>query len=105
MGLIVHRVLGFKPGELKVICARQSGKSVFNSMVQQLAQPNIIEVVTSADVDNNRWYTVRLNAPTARWLRQQDRSMWAEMPGYTTSALNMFDVHEQLYTVMALKWK
>ena len=83
---------------------RNIGKSIINQMVQQLTQPSIKEL-DQAIVDGETWHTVKLNIPTAHWLREQDQTLWHEHSGYSLAAQNAFDVHEKLYTLMALKWQ
>lgn len=96
----------FTPGqEMSIITAsRQSGKSIFADMVQQLAQPTI-QILDKVLVDNEVWYSVRLNMPAAEWARQQDQTMWYEHYPTNWQSSGLFDVKEQLYTMLALKWK
>ena len=56
-------------------------------------------------VDGATWYTVGCYDDTSQWLRSQDQELWHEhiekmWAGYH----NIFDVHEKLYTMLALKW-
>ena len=56
-------------------------------------------------VDGATWYTVGCYDDTSQWLRSQDRELWHEhveqlWAGYN----NIFDIHEKLYTMLALKF-
>jgi hypothetical protein len=83
------------------IPSRSSGKSVFNSMAQQLSQPSVI-VLDQAQVDENQWYTLEVDPAVATWIRQQCYEHWYEHSSNRFRPI--MDVHEQLYTMLQLKW-
>ena len=56
-------------------------------------------------VDGHTWYTVSCTAAVAKWIRSQDREIWHEHINSSLAAIhNTFDIHEKLYTLLALKW-
>lgn len=83
------------------MASRGSGKSVFNDMVQQLAQPRIT-VLAQAQVDDDQWYTVDVDPDMATWVRQQCHEHWYEHSSNRFRPI--MDVHEHLYTMLRLKW-
>ena len=73
-------------------------------MSQWIYKPNF-KIHDESVVDGEIWYTVGCFDDTSQWLRSQDRELWHEhveqlWAGYH----NIFDVHEKLYTMLALKW-
>ena len=66
---------------------------------------NFFKIHDRSIVDDATWYTVSCYDDTSQWLRSQDRELWHEhiekrWAGYH----NIFDVHEKLYTMLALKF-
>ena len=58
-----------------------------------------------SQVDSDTWYTVSCTAAVAKWIRSQDRAIWHEhINGKWDVIHNTFDIHEKLYTFLALKW-
>ena len=57
-------------------------------------------------VDGEIWYTVGCFDDTSEWLRSQDHKLWYEhiVTQMESGYYNTFDVHEKLYTMLALKW-
>lgn len=56
-------------------------------------------------VDGLTWYTVSCTGEVAKWIRSQDREIWHEhIDGKWNVIHNTFDIHEKLYTLLALKW-
>ena len=97
---------GFKHGELIVFAAgRQTGKSMLNEMYGSMTQPNF-KIQTQAQVDGVTWYTVFCRTyETAKWVRLQDRALWYEHIHKKWDVIhNTFDIHEKLYTMLALRW-
>lgn len=95
---------GFKPGEVIVMMARQTGKSTFiQQLVEEEAKKTIFSAVSSGLVDGEKWYTVRTSSPIiSKWIRSQDRNLYVET---TANYPNYFDVHEKLYVMLELKYK
>lgn len=71
--------------------------AVWNQMVRALIKPDIM-LLDSALVDNHIWHTVKLSVPASQWLVCQPVNEW-----YAHS--DCFDVSDQLYTALNLKWK
>jgi len=64
-----------------------------------------VKIHDQSTVDGATWYTVGCYDDTSEWLRSHDQELWHEhiekmWAGYH----NIFDIHEKLYTMMALKW-
>jgi hypothetical protein len=63
--------------------------------------------LTTATVDNELWYTVQCKQEVSNWLRSQsgENSLWFQNidDKWMTNA-NTFDVHNKIYTLIALKW-
>ena len=65
----------------------------------------MIEIQDTAEVDGATWYTVQVNPRVRPWITNQPKSMWQEhidQRWYTVA--NTFDVHEKIYTMLALTW-
>lgn len=103
---------GFKHGELMVMMARQTGKSTFFQYAQQWdsimkAQPKYSVKQGPQDVDGKNWYTISCCKEVSIWFRETFSSLenkeWHEHREPKLSS-NVFDMAEELYTIMALKW-
>ncbi len=65
--------------------------------------------VTDAMVDGQQWYTIEIDffsPEVSSWVRQQEQEFIYEHRGYSQSRFvnAVFDVHESIYTLMALKF-
>jgi hypothetical protein len=61
-------------------------------------------VVDSAIVDDAVWYTVRVyRHPCRNWLRETKADLRWEHPHEGPHG-TYFDIHEKLYTMLALRW-
>ena len=67
----------------------------------------ICQVLDQAIVDGETWYTVWVyNGGIARWIREQNSAQWAEhWEAGRGAVVTKFDIHEQLMTLMRLKWE
>ena len=98
---------GFKPGELAIFSAgRQTGKSMLNqmygSMTVKIRKPKF-EINAKAEVDGATWYTISCNKEISAWLRSQPKEWRYEALAHGWS-FPQFDIHEKLYTLLALRW-
>jgi hypothetical protein len=64
-----------------------------------------VKIHNQSTVDGATWYTVGCCNDISQWLRSQDQELWHEhiekmWAGYH----NIFDIHEKLYTIIALKF-
>ena len=67
--------------------------------------PPDVKTLDSAEVDGKMWYTVKLTIPAREWLRQQPVDEWYEhIDQRYYIDRSCFDVSEQLYTALKLKW-
>ena len=97
---------GFKPGEMSIIAAgRQTGKSMltqmYGSMTVKIRKPKFT-MRDQAEVDGATWYTVSCTKEIGEWLRTQPKEWHYEL--VDVWSLSQFDIHEKLYTLLALKW-
>jgi hypothetical protein len=100
---------GFKHGELMLVTAgRRSGKSMLNQMYGSMIATRLkFEITDSAMVDDHQWYTIKCNKDIAAWIREQPckNSEWYQHIGHNwTWYAEMFDVPEELYMMLILKF-
>jgi hypothetical protein len=63
------------------------------------------KVLTRGMVDGELWLTVQVRPDIGIWIRSQPEKMWQEhidQRWYTVA--NTFDVHEKIYSLLALTW-
>ena len=95
---------GFKHGELMLFTAgRQTGKSVLNQMYGSMTTSAQFSITAKAEVDGDTWYTVICSQKVSEWLRSQSRELRHEALAHGFH-FPQFDIHEKLYSMMALKW-
>jgi len=65
-------------------------------------------IETQAEVDGVMWYTILVSKDVTEWLQTQDKRQWyvhqIEKMGPGFRVVNMFDVHEELYMIIKLKF-
>jgi hypothetical protein len=64
------------------------------------------EVLDSALVDNEMWYTVKCSKEVGNWVRQQSKDQWSRSEE-TKSWLfyeNRLDIHCELFVLLKLTW-
>lgn len=59
-------------------------------------------VPSDAMVDGEKWYTIIAGRESSAWLREQERALWYETHGRFN--VNLFDVHNELFVIIRLKW-
>lgn len=96
---------GFKPGQLTVYASgRQFGKSMLNQCFGTMTTaPVKFSITAKAEVDGATWYTVSCSQEVSAWLRNQHKEWYYEALAHGVH-LSQFDIHEKLYTMLALKW-
>jgi hypothetical protein len=66
---------------------------------------NNFEVCDNALVDGEQWYTVQVMPCVQEWVKQQEKNFWYEhFTANNYKVVNTFDMHERLYTMLALRW-
>jgi hypothetical protein len=104
---MLKKMEGIRHGEMFVISAgRQTGKSQLNLLYQQYQQWQNVGFETHGGatlVDGEPWYQISCTNVIARWIRTQDKTQWYEDPGVRYRS--MFDVSEQLYLMLGMKWR
>ena len=96
---------GWRKGQINMImAARQTGKSLFH----EIANIPAIRILDQADVDGETWYTVQCKPSyVSSWVQEQDPALWhrhEHIDRQWYMHFNVFDMHEKLYTLMALTW-
>lgn len=66
---------------------------------------NYFEVQDNAVVDGCQWYTIQVNPRVSPWIKEQNKELWFNhiTPNHY-KVLDTFDVHEKLFTMLAIKW-
>lgn len=97
---------GFKYGELVVLAAgRQTGKTMLNQMFRSMTKRPDFQVDRQVQWADATWYTVSCSSRTADWVRTQDKELWRRHLDYAWDVDPLsFEMHEKLYTLLALKW-
>ena len=69
-------------------------------------QKHRFEILDQAVVDNEQWYVIQVEPKVVPWIRNQNQELWYQHITYQGHyrVLDTFDVHEKLYTMMALAW-
>jgi|SanBayMetagenome_1026888.scaffolds.fasta_scaffold09268_3 hypothetical protein len=69
-------------------------------------QRNRIEIIDQALVDNEQWYVIQVEPRVVPWVREQNQELWYEhlTCNQRYRVLDTFDVHEKLYTMLAMRW-
>lgn len=96
---------GFKYGELVVLAAgRQTGKSMLNQMFRSMIKQPDFQVDRQVQWAGATWYIVNCSLRTADWVRTQDKELWDRCYDHAGVDPLSFEIHEKLYTLLALKW-
>ena len=89
-----------------IMNGRQLGKSVYAQMWSEILKPPH-EIISKATVDNSIWYTIKCNKQIADWIRQSpgENSEWYQHIDHNwVLDRTMFDIHEEFYMMLKLKW-
>lgn len=107
------RAGGFKHGEMMIMSSgRQTGKSQLNHYLQpwysmlETTAPKY-KIITQAEVDDRPWYTITCQKDVSMWVRENgiENTDWYEhIDGNWNVHRNMFDVCEELYMLIVLKF-
>jgi len=62
------------------------------------------KVVSRAEVDNEPWLTIRCNREVANWLRTKKTSCHKHVDQPWNAYLETFDISEELYMMLVLKF-
>jgi hypothetical protein len=63
------------------------------------------KIIDQALVDNEQWYTIQVHPDLRHWMYEQHKSMWYEhIDQGRYRVANTFDVHEKIYTMLAVRW-
>lgn len=107
---------GIHPGEMMIFAGgRQTGKSTlsYQMLKSRYYEMSIKEQIQTLDkfaLDGATWYTVHCRPSTiSGWVQEQDPDMWCRH--LNTGALrfglptfNNYNMHEELYSMLLLKW-
>ena len=97
---------GFKHSELMLFAAgRQTGKSMLNQWLPTTNPKPKFEINDKAEVDGATWYTVSCSKEVSIWLLEQSKELhYLHIDNNRYFFVTKFDIHEKLYSMMALKW-
>ena len=62
-----------------------------------------IEILDQAEVDGEKWFTVKCTKEVGNWVRTQPKGQWVSNNSWLYYE-NNFDVHHELYVLMRLIW-
>lgn len=66
---------------------------------------NNFKILDRATVDGEPWVTVQVQSNISPWIRTQPEKMWYQHIDHNWyTVANTFDMHEKIYTVLALTW-
>jgi hypothetical protein len=104
----------FKPSELMLYGAvRQTGKSTFGQYVKQwqdiMSNKPAVEIIDRSTVDSEQWFTVSCSKEASMWFRKthqdvEDKLWYEHIDKGMYIHANAFDMHEKLYTLLAMKF-
>lgn len=96
---------GFKHGEIMLLAAgRKNGKSMLNQMFRSMTKRPDFQVDRQVQWAGATWYIVNCSLRTADWVRTQDKELWDRCYDHAGVDPLSFEIHEKLYTLLALKW-
>ncbi len=104
---------GVKPGEMTIMMAgRQTGKSQIKQYLnqwydmQEQEQPKC-KIISTAKVDGKTWHTIACRKEVSMWIRETgvENDSWHEhIDSNWTLHSNMFDISEEFYMLVVLKF-
>ena len=101
---------GITQGELMLFAAgRQTGKSMYYSYNalknRSMTKPAKFTILDQAPVDGDIWYTVSCATEVSIWLLEQSKELQhLHIDNNRYLFVTKFDIHEKLYTLLALRW-
>ena len=97
---------GYKRGEMAIIMSgRRAGKSMLNQVYGSMMTPAKFTILDQAPVDGATWYTVSCANEVSTWLREQSKELQhSHIDNNRYLFVTKFDIHEKLYTLLALRW-
>jgi hypothetical protein len=64
-----------------------------------------IEIQDTTQVDGATWYTIQVNPRVSPWIKEQHKDLWySHITPNQYKVVDTFDVHEKLYSMLALRW-
>ena len=70
------------------------------------SDPTKFQILSRAEVDDSVWYTVKCLPEVSAWMRQQPKELqYSHIDSRWVVYRDIFDIHEKLYTILALKWQ
>lgn len=74
------------------------------SLHPERVQYSGVDVLRESRVDNHVWYVIQVSTKIATWVRQQDQALWCEHVMSSYRVANTFKIHENMYTMLLLRW-
>lgn len=66
---------------------------------------NKFKIIDQAKVDDAQWYTVQVHPDIRSWMCYQPEELWHEhIDQRWYKVANTFDIHEKVYTMLAMRW-
>ena len=109
---IFDNLTKFKGRGVVQLTGRQTGKSQINQYInqwydmQEQQQPKC-KIISSAEVDGKAWHTISCRKEVSMWIREnstENDSWYEHIDDKWTVHRNMFDVSEELYMMVVLKF-
>jgi len=64
-----------------------------------------IEIQDTTQVDGVTWYTIQVSPRVSPWIKEQHKDLWySHISPNHYKVVDTFDVHEKLYSMLALRW-
>ena len=86
----------------------RTGKSMLSQWYGTMPKPKLkFTMRDQAEVDGATWYTITCNLEVSAWLRSQPKELQhshIDIDHIRYFHSGKFDIHEKLYTLLALKW-
>ena len=95
--------------DIHYTAGRQTGKSTYSQYInqwhsmQESRQPKY-KIITSAQVDGKPWHTVQCSSEVAEWIRKNHTDWMEHIDSNWTMYKNIFDMPEELYMMLVLKF-
>lgn len=85
----------------------RTGKSMLSQWLPTTKPKPKFTMRDQAEVDGATWYTITCNLEVSAWLRSQPKELQnsqIDIDHIRYFHSGKFDIHEKLYTLLALKW-
>lgn len=87
--------------------ATRKHKKLKGVMPSYKADVGRFKIINRALVDGEQWYTVQVHPDVKPWIYEQpnrDKLWYNHIDNRWYTVANTFDMHEKIYTMLALRW-